>query len=91
MVKWLSSMWAALLRLSSSRSQKSLLLRVLRCQVSDHPSENHYHYFDNRVLPPHVDVDLAYAEGLADSSCEAVVNVDVFVWQALRTCCLREK
>eukprot|EP00439_Symbiodinium_sp_Y106_P063839 s4047_g9.t3 len=31
--------------------------------VSDHPSENHYHYFDNRVLPPHVDVDLAYAEG----------------------------
>ena len=31
--------------------------------VSDKPSENHYHYFDNRVLPPHVDADLAYAEG----------------------------
>ncbi|CAJ1396652.1 unnamed protein product [Effrenium voratum] len=31
--------------------------------VSDQPSENHYHYFDNRVLPPHVDADLAYAEG----------------------------
>ena len=31
--------------------------------VSDVPSENHYHYFDNRVLPPHVDADLAYAEG----------------------------
>ena len=32
-------------------------------KVSDKPSENHYHYFDNRVLPPHVDADLAYAEG----------------------------
>ena len=32
-------------------------------EVSDKPSENHYHYFDNRVLPPHVDADLAYAEG----------------------------
>eukprot|EP00438_Fugacium_kawagutii_P012430 Skav201772 [mRNA] locus=scaffold2375:29483:33783:- [translate_table: standard] len=31
--------------------------------VSDKPSENHYHYFDNRVLPPHVDADLAHAEG----------------------------
>ena len=79
MVKWLTSMWAALLRLSGSRS---LLLTVLRCQVSDQPSENHYHYFDNRVLPPHVDVDLAYAEGLADSSCEAVVNLDVFALPA---------
>ena len=35
----------------------------LKCQVSSKPSENHYHYFDNRVLPPHVDLDLAYAEG----------------------------
>jgi len=31
--------------------------------VSDKPSENHYHYFDNRVLPPHVDAELATAEG----------------------------
>eukprot|EP00438_Fugacium_kawagutii_P008612 Skav234208 [mRNA] locus=scaffold2795:104843:106986:- [translate_table: standard] len=31
--------------------------------VSGKPSENHYHFFDNRVLPPHVDADLAYAEG----------------------------
>jgi len=31
--------------------------------VSDRPSENHYHFYDNRALPPHVDVDLAYAEG----------------------------
>ena len=90
MVKWLSSMWAALLRLSSSRSQKPSAEGPPLSGFRP-PSENHYHYFDNRVLPPHVDVDLAYAEGLADSSCEAVVNVDVFVWQALRTCCLREK
>jgi len=31
--------------------------------VSDQPSENHYHFFDNRVLPPHVDAELASAEG----------------------------
>mmetsp|Transcript_8023 Transcript_8023/g.18744 ORF Transcript_8023/g.18744 Transcript_8023/m.18744 type:complete len:895 (-) Transcript_8023:267-2951(-) len=31
--------------------------------VSDKPSENHYHYFDNRVLPPHVDAELATEEG----------------------------
>jgi nitrate reductase (NAD(P)H) len=31
--------------------------------VSDKPSENHYHYFDNRVLPPHVDAELATKEG----------------------------
>jgi len=31
--------------------------------VSDQPSENHYHFFDNRVLPPHVDAELATAEG----------------------------
>ena len=37
--------------------------RVSGCQVSDKPSENHYHYFDNRVLPPHVDADLAHSEG----------------------------
>lgn len=26
-------------------------------------SNNHYHYFDNRVLPPHVDKDIAKEEG----------------------------
>ncbi len=31
--------------------------------VSDKMSENHYHFFDNRVLPPHVDAELATAEG----------------------------
>lgn len=31
--------------------------------VSDQPSESHYHFFDNRVLPPHVDAELATAEG----------------------------
>jgi len=31
--------------------------------VSDRPSENHYHFFDNRVLPPHVDAGRAEAEG----------------------------
>jgi nitrate reductase (NAD(P)H) len=31
--------------------------------VSSEPSKSHYHYFDNRVLPPHVDADLATQEG----------------------------
>jgi len=31
--------------------------------VSDKPSESHYHFFDNRVLPPHVDAELATKEG----------------------------
>mmetsp|Transcript_52754 Transcript_52754/g.97640 ORF Transcript_52754/g.97640 Transcript_52754/m.97640 type:complete len:902 (-) Transcript_52754:90-2795(-) len=31
--------------------------------ISDKPSENHYHFFDNRVLPPHVDAELATEEG----------------------------
>ena len=36
---------------------------LTRMWVSDKPSENHYHYFDNRVLPPHVGADLAHADG----------------------------
>jgi len=32
-------------------------------RVSAEPSTNHYHFFDNRVLPPHVDADLATKEG----------------------------
>lgn len=31
--------------------------------VSAEPSTNHYHFFDNRVLPPHVDAELATKEG----------------------------
>mmetsp|Transcript_25439 Transcript_25439/g.45227 ORF Transcript_25439/g.45227 Transcript_25439/m.45227 type:complete len:813 (+) Transcript_25439:102-2540(+) len=31
--------------------------------VSSEPSTSHYHFFDNRVLPPHVDADLATKEG----------------------------
>lgn len=34
-----------------------------RIVVSDKPSENHYHFFDNRIMPPHVDAELAKAEG----------------------------
>jgi nitrate reductase (NAD(P)H) len=34
-----------------------------RITVSDKPSENHYHFFDNRILPPHVDAELAKSEG----------------------------
>ena len=26
-------------------------------------SQDYYHFFDNRVLPPHVDAELAMAEG----------------------------
>jgi len=36
---------------------------LCKMHVSDKPSENHYHYFDNRVLPPHVDAELATSEG----------------------------
>ncbi|CDF34669.1 unnamed protein product [Chondrus crispus] len=32
-------------------------------EVTDKPSENYYHFFDNRILPPHVDAELAKAEG----------------------------
>lgn len=32
-------------------------------EVTEKPSENHYHFFDNRILPPHVDAELAKAEG----------------------------
>lgn len=31
--------------------------------VTDKPSENYYHFNDNRILPPHVDAELAKAEG----------------------------
>lgn len=31
--------------------------------VSSTPSTSHYHFFDNRVLPPHVDAELATKEG----------------------------
>lgn len=32
-------------------------------EVTEKPSENYYHFFDNRILPPHVDAELAKAEG----------------------------
>lgn len=32
-------------------------------EVTDKPSDNYYHFFDNRILPPHVDAELAKAEG----------------------------
>ena len=31
--------------------------------VTDHESTSYYHYFDNRVLPSHVDEKLAMEEG----------------------------
>ncbi|KAL4196339.1 hypothetical protein AMTRI_Chr04g182700 [Amborella trichopoda] len=34
-----------------------------RIVVTEKESENHYHYKDNRVLPSHVDAELANAEG----------------------------
>eukprot|EP00421_Protoceratium_reticulatum_P073012 CAMPEP_0168427158 /NCGR_PEP_ID=MMETSP0228-20121227/36206_1 /TAXON_ID=133427 /ORGANISM="Protoceratium reticulatum, Strain CCCM 535 (=CCMP 1889)" /LENGTH=479 /DNA_ID=CAMNT_0008441195 /DNA_START=208 /DNA_END=1643 /DNA_ORIENTATION=- len=36
---------------------------LCRMWVSPEPSSNHYHFFDNRVLPPHVDAELATKEG----------------------------
>ena len=32
-------------------------------RVADKPTENYYHWHDNRVFPPHVDKELADAEG----------------------------
>lgn len=32
-------------------------------EVLDKPSESYYHFFDNRILPPHVDAELAKSEG----------------------------
>lgn len=31
-------------------------------EVTENPSGNYYHFFDNRILPPHVDAELAKAE-----------------------------
>jgi len=36
---------------------------LTRIIVSDKPSQNHYHFYDNRVLPPHVDTEVATKEG----------------------------
>jgi DMSO/TMAO reductase YedYZ molybdopterin-dependent catalytic subunit len=35
------------------------------CEISvtEQESQNHYHFFDNKVLPPHVDQELADKEG----------------------------
>ncbi len=40
--------------------------------VTETESQNHYHFFDNRVLPSHVDQDLANKEGTCDSVCVSV-------------------
>lgn len=32
-------------------------------ELTDKPSDNYYHFFDNRIMPPHVDAELAKAEG----------------------------
>ena len=31
--------------------------------VRETPSDNYYHFYDNRIMPPHVDAELAKAEG----------------------------
>ena len=31
--------------------------------VTEIPSDNYYHFFDNRIMPPHVDAELAKSEG----------------------------
>ena len=38
-------------------------MALLGLQVAESESSNHYHYFDNRVLPSHVDEKLAHEEG----------------------------
>ena len=39
------------------------MYNFLSRKVAATTSESHYHFFDNRVLPPHVDSDLANKEG----------------------------
>jgi len=34
-----------------------------RIEVTAEPSDNYYHFFDNRIMPPHVDAELAKKEG----------------------------
>lgn len=34
-----------------------------KIEVTAEPSDNYYHFFDNRIMPPHVDAELAKAEG----------------------------
>eukprot|EP00274_Cyanoptyche_gloeocystis_P004548 CAMPEP_0196653062 /NCGR_PEP_ID=MMETSP1086-20130531/2635_1 /TAXON_ID=77921 /ORGANISM="Cyanoptyche gloeocystis , Strain SAG4.97" /LENGTH=940 /DNA_ID=CAMNT_0041984043 /DNA_START=132 /DNA_END=2954 /DNA_ORIENTATION=+ len=36
---------------------------ITHIHVSSEPSTNYYHYYDNKILPPHVDADLAMKEG----------------------------
>ena len=36
---------------------------VTNITVTEVPSDNYYHFFDNRIMPPHVDAELAKAEG----------------------------
>jgi nitrate reductase (NAD(P)H) len=35
---------------------------LTRITVTEQESDNHYHYFDNRVLPSHVDAEMAMRE-----------------------------
>ena len=37
--------------------------------VTEAESDNHYHFMDNRVLPPHVDEELAKKEGERPEAC----------------------
>ena len=32
---------------------------VTSITVTEEPSDNYYHFFDNRIMPPHVDAELA--------------------------------
>ena len=51
------------IRVSAFWAQCALLIFGCCSFESAEDPRNHYHYYDNRVLPPHVDVDMAYAEG----------------------------
>lgn len=45
--------------------------------VTAKESDNHYHFFDNRVLPPHVDKDIAKAEGNIHS--QPFLSLEIFL------------
>ena len=45
--------------------------------VQETESNNHYHYMDNRVLPPHVTAEIAKSEGTDPHSCLRRLHVPV--------------
>ena len=48
-----------------------------RITVSDKPSDSHYHYFDNRVLPPQIDYESGIREGYFKSPDTILYEINI--------------